>query len=581
VNPTGDRPQATPDCCHVCPHTASFFKILPHENIVTQSNQAGQRPLSELQLGEDERSETARMATLLSPTTFEKLQSAAITTRSSHDEFAFGRFGSDDESREGDPRVIAPQKRTSSPPEPRSMSKKIAVGFAHVLVVLAATYTFMTSIKLISDGFTLAVACKTKSVFSFANNPVAGVIIGTVATAMLHSSSTITSITVALVGADAMTIRQGVYIVMGANIGTCVTCIMVAFGHVTQRARFQRAMAAATVHDMYNIWSVLVMFPIEILFHPLENLSRALSGAKTHGGAFSNPVDEAVRPAAQLLIEISSNRIVDAASNETICLADESFVIGGAFKESSLSDGSISAIIVVVGFVLLVCSLITMVRMLGKLFSETAKVLISRLLNFNGYVNILLGLVVTFVVHSSTIVTSILTPMAGHGVVTLEQVYPIVLGANVGTTGTALLASLVTGKSNAVAIALVHFWFNVFGVFLFYPIPITRRPILSWARSLAFFSASWPYVAVIFLLAVFLVIPGVLFALVYMCTASSVALEVAGWTLAALAVLGVAGFVYWYLKMDGYVLWHNFLERKNVEREVQLQFSQAETVTMV
>ncbi|ETM49971.1 hypothetical protein L914_05907, partial [Phytophthora nicotianae] len=171
----------------------------------------------------------------------------------------------------------------------KPLQEKIIWGIIYGTASLAALYFFMVAVKLIGDGFTLALGCDTKGAFDFADNPVAGLMIGTIATALLHSSGTVTSIVVALVGSGGMTIRQGVYVIMGANIGTCITCIMVAFGQVGDRARFQRAMAAATVHDMYNLWSVFVLFPLEVLFHPLEELSVAMSNAQTDSGAFSSP----------------------------------------------------------------------------------------------------------------------------------------------------------------------------------------------------------------------------------------------------------------------------------------------------
>jgi sodium-dependent phosphate cotransporter len=198
---------------------------------------------------------------------------------------------------------------------------------------------------------------------------------------------------------------------------------------------------------------------------------------------------------------------------------------------------------------------------------------VARLLKYNGYVNIFVGTLITFCVHSSTVVTSTLTPLAGLGVITLEQVYPLVIGANLGTTGTALLASLVTGKADAVAIALVHFWFNMFGILLIYPIPITRKPILSWARSLAFFSASWSFSAVLFLIVLFLAAPGVLLGLVYMCTASSTTVQVFGYLLGAVCLLITVGLIFWYQKKGGREVWHAFLERKRNAREAQIEES--------
>ncbi|KAG6951200.1 hypothetical protein JG688_00013831 [Phytophthora aleatoria] len=444
----------------------------------------------------------------------------------------------------------------------KAPAERIAWGIFYTIASLAALYFFMVAVKFIRDGFTLALGCDTKGAFDFANNPVAGLMIGTVATALLHSSGTVTSIVVALVGSGGMTIRQGVYVIMGANVGTCVTCIMVAFGQVGDRTRFQRAMAAATVHDMYNIWSVFVMFPIEVIFHPLEKMSVAMSNAKTSSGAFNSPVDAIVNPLTQTLLSVDKKAIYKVATGDTLCTDGQSFVKSGAFHGSSLSDGSIGAITVVIGFCILVCALLTLVKMLAKVFMGPTKKLISKLLNYNGYINIFVGTFITFAVHSSTVVTSTLTPMAGLGVVTLEQVYPLVIGANLGTTGTALLASLVTGKANSVAIALVHFWFNVIGIFLFYPIPITRKPILGWARSLAFFSASWPLTAVIFLIVLFLIAPGILLGLVYMCTADNVVAQVFGWVIAAIVVVAVVGLLFWYKKKGGRELWHGFLEKK-------------------
>ncbi|RLN88509.1 hypothetical protein BBJ28_00002188 [Nothophytophthora sp. Chile5] len=169
--------------------------------------------------------------------------------------------------------------------------------------------------------------------------------------------------------------------------------------------------------------------------------------------------------------------------------------------------------------------------------------------------------------------------MAGLGVISLEQVYPLVIGANLGTTGTALLASLVTGKSDSVAIALVHFWFNVFGIVLFYPIPITRKPILSWARSLAFFSASWSLTAVLFLVVLFLVAPGILLGLVYMCTADSVVAQVFGWIIAAVVVLALLAIGFWYVKKGGREMWYGFLEKKRLEREAREAAKEANNET--
>ncbi|GMF10887.1 unnamed protein product [Phytophthora lilii] len=270
----------------------------------------------------------------------------------------------------------------------KTLQQKILWGTFYIVASLAALYFFMVAVKFIGDGFTLALGCDSKGAFDFANNPVAGLMIGTISTALLHSSGTVTSITVALVG---------------------------------DPIRFQRAMAAATVHDMYNIWSVIVMFPIEVLFHPLEKMSIEMSDATISSGAFNSPVDAIVNPLAKKLISVDKSSIYKVATGDLECTPGLSFVKGGAFEGSSMSDGSIGAIVIVLGFCILVCALVTLVKMLAKVFLGPTKTLISKLLNYNGYVNIFVGTLITFAVHSSTVVTSTLTPMAGLGVITRDR----------------------------------------------------------------------------------------------------------------------------------------------------------------
>jgi sodium-dependent phosphate cotransporter len=448
-----------------------------------------------------------------------------------------------------------------------SLLHNVLWGLFYTVAMLAALYFFMVAIKFIESGFTVALGCDAKDAFTIADNPLAGLVLGLMSTALLHSSSTITSITVTLVATHGLTIRQGVFIVMGANIGTCVTCIVVAFGQIRVRSRFQRAMETATVHTMFNVWSVMIMFPLEIVFHPLEKLSVLMSHAKTSGGSFGSPVDAVVKPFANLLIRVDTQTILDITSGKKECTSDVSLLSGGAFEGSSMSDGQIGAVVVVIGFLILAGSLIWFIQMLAKVFLGPTKVLVSRMLAFNGYVNIVAGAVITFVVQSSTVVTCTLTPMAGLGVFTLEQVYPLIIGANLGTCGTALLASLVVGDKQAVAVALAHLWFNVFGIVLFYPVHLMRRPILSWARSIAYFSASWAVIGVVFILTTYLAIPVVLLGLEQLCTSGETGLQILGYALSGVGGLLLVSVLFWYHARSGRSRWHTFLEHKYAERE--------------
>merc|ERR1711969_352609 len=121
-------------------------------------------------------------------------------------------------------------------------------------------------------------------------------------------------------------------------------------------------------------------------------------------------------------------------------------------------------------------------------------------------VAILIGAIITISVQSSSITTSVLVPLAASGVLTLENIYPVTLGANVGTTVTALLASLATGSPAAVTVAIVHTLFNLSGIMVFYPIKALRRVPIRLARGLADIAMERRSMAVAYTVGMFVVV---------------------------------------------------------------------------
>jgi sodium-dependent phosphate cotransporter len=101
--------------------------------------------------------------------------------------------------------------------------------------------------------------------------------------------------------------------------------------------------------------------------------------------------------------------------------------------------------------------------------------------------------------------------LAGAGIITLEQAFPVTLGANIGTTITALLASMAVSGPNAVfgiQIAFVHLIFNLSGIIVIYPIAKIRRLPLRAAQWLANWAVESRQVAIVFVLLMFFVNPG-------------------------------------------------------------------------
>lgn len=447
----------------------------------------------------------------------------------------------------------------------RPLWLKVVMGLLVAAGAFAALIVFLVAVKFVGDGFRLVLGCSMKTAFEFADNPIAGLMVGVVVTALFQSSSSVTSIAVALASADALTVKQAIPVVMGANIGTCVTSTLVAFGQIGDRVQFERAMAAGTVHDIFNMMNVLVLLPIELIFHPLQRIAEAMSGTESGGATFKSPIDKITKPIIAEFVKVDSSLQNAIAAGEKNCTSSTKFYKSGAFENSGMNDDAIGAILIVLGVVLLVLALWVLVKMLSFLFLGSTKKLVKKVLSFNGYVTIVFGFAMTFAVQSSSITTATFTPIAGLGVISLEQMYPLVLGANVGTTGTALLAALAGGKKTGLALAFVHLWFNIFGILIWYPVPFMRNVIMGMARTLAHWCASWKMVAVGFIITVVILIPGVLFAVSSMATADATGLKVFGWVLAVAVVLSVAGFVYWFRMRGGKTKWEELLGEKRAE----------------
>ena len=324
-------------------------------------------------------------------------------------------------------------------------------------------YMLLVAVGTIGDGFKLATAGHAVMLFDFASNPLIALIIGIVATALIQSSSTVTSIIVGMV-AGGMPLSIAIPMAMGANVGTSLTSTIVSLGHIREGEEFKRAFSAATVHDSFNLLAVAILLPLELLFSPLERISGYFAtyfrpGATAEVASF-NPIGAMLKPATDTIATFSS------------------FIPG--------TWGGILMIVLGVAMILFV------VKSIGKILK---KVMVGRALDImhrtigRGPVSgIGAGGIITVLVQSSSTTTALIVPMAGSGVFTLKQVYPFTLGGNLGTTITALIAAIaITGPLAVLAlqIALVHLFFNLFAIILIYSIPFLRNIPVFIAEGLA------------------------------------------------------------------------------------------------
>ncbi len=120
------------------------------------------------------------------------------------------------------------------------------------------------------------------------------------------------------------------------------------------------------------------------------------------------------------------------------------------------------------------------------------------------------GVFITVLVQSSSITTSLVVPLAGAGILRLEQIFPYTLGSNIGTTLTALLASLVTGAHAPLAVAFSHLLFNIFGILAIWTLPQVRQIPIMMARGLARLAIRNRIYPLLYIAVVFFIIPIIL-----------------------------------------------------------------------
>ncbi len=334
-------------------------------------------------------------------------------------------------------------------------------------------YLFFVSISLIGASFKFFGKDFAQSLIATTSNPFVGLFIGVLATSLVQSSSTTTSIVVGMVGGGALNITNAIPIVIGANIGTSVTNTIVSLGHVSRPSEFRKAMAAATVHDFFNIIAVVAILPLQLSANILGRAATWLAHAFQGVGGFkyASPLKLIVKPAVGKIQHVT---------------------------------GDSGWIMLVIALVLLFISLRFIVVNLNALVIGKVEEFFTERLFKSAARSMMLGLVLTILVQSSSITTSMAVPLAGAGVLTLKQIFPLTIGANLGTTITGVMAAMVTGEPSAMIVAFAHVLFNVFGAIIIWPM---RGVPVFLAERLAALSIRSRAVPLIYILVLFFGLP--------------------------------------------------------------------------
>ena len=351
---------------------------------------------------------------------------------------------------------------------------------------------------------------------------------------------------------------------MGANIGTTVTNTIVSLGQSIDRDQFRRAFAAATVHDMFNILCVVIFLPLEAITGYLYRLTKAIVDGleiSTNEGLKQDYLKKITKPFESKIIQIDKKIIEKIAGAKTeaerlkyekasllketcekavknVTLTDTSSLTNSTwemrttnipcdylFHGTSLSDAEVGVILLVLSLILLCVCLICIVKLLHSILKGQLAVAIRKVVNtdfphpfgfITGYLAIIVGAILTFLVQSSSIFTSAVTPLVGLGVISIDRMYPLTLGSNIGTTTTAMLAAFAAGSDKIVytlQVALAHLFFNLSGILIWYPVPVMRKLPIKMAKSLGNTTAKYRWFAVTYIFFMFFIFPGIIFGL--------------------------------------------------------------------
>ncbi len=350
-----------------------------------------------------------------------------------------------------------------------------------ILKMLLALVLFMFSIDLLTLSMIRLNSSLAEELFQATNNPFVGLFIGLLMTALIQSSSTVTAMIVAVVASGNLSLAQAVPLVMGANIGTTLTSTLVAFGYIMKKREFKKAMSAGVLHDVFNVLTVLILFPLEVYFGFLSRLSSYITdsffdfSANDNGQYVYNVMF--TRPFSVWVIELVSSPFLSLMVSIIFLFVAIKFLSSTVFK-----------------------------TFVSPNFTDVSKHIFK--VPFRSFVY---GVFFTAAVQSSTVTTSLIVPAVVTRKISLIKVFPFIIGANIGTTITAAIAAIYKTDA-AISIALVHFLFNIIGAMVFLPFPGLRKVPVKIASLLGKESVKNRIVGFAYILLMFFILP---FLLIY------------------------------------------------------------------
>lgn len=342
--------------------------------------------------------------------------------------------------------------------------------FGFFIAIHLLAISFQAIGKDFADSFEMAFA-----------NPAIGLFIGLLGTAILQSSSTTTSLTVAAVAAGSISLEHAIPVVMGANIGTTLTSTIVSMSYVTKTREFKKAVSAGVIHDLFNVLTCVILFPLELKYGILGKTSAQL---------------------ASLFRFSEKSQVV----SEKFFVYDYIDQVG-----ASIVDWVGALVLLVLSIVLLFFTVKLISNILYNRLIGQAKTQFETIAFKNTFKSFGWGFLLTSIIQSSSLTTSLIVPLVATGKVQLKRAFQFVIGANLGTTITALLAALFKSEA-AMSLAIAHFLFNSVGMIIFMGIPVLSKIPLYLSEKIGIIALKQKATAFAYIIIVFFLLP---FTLIY------------------------------------------------------------------
>lgn len=335
-------------------------------------------------------------------------------------------------------------------------------------------YVLLISLNLVTTGVNALGFSELSRIIGTTTHPLLALILGLMLTFMVQSSTVFTTLTVATVGAGVVPVESAAMLILGANIGTCFSAQLVAFGFFRRGTDLGKAVAAAMSHWWFNVLSVLTLFPIELVFHPLTQTAGWISTAFLGSAPVNVPVADLTHHYIDPIVSL----------------------IGPAGLAGAIGSATIAALVsIAVGVSAIAVAIRLISRLMRDITAASSHVMLENSLEKSRFPTplrtIAAGIGLTLMSRSSSATICSTLPFTGTGLLSLRREFALILGANLGTTLTAVLTALAApGEFGnwALQVALIHVIFNLTGVLVLVLVPPLARGVLwlsQWSARLA------------------------------------------------------------------------------------------------